>query len=141
MDAKQLYNVVGAVIIREGQVLCAKRGDQSKTLAGYWEFPGGKIEIGETAEEALAREMREECRCDIKVGELVTTTRYEYDFAIINLTSFLCSLTDDSDEPRLSEHSELRWVLPCDMETLLWAPADREAVNLVTKLLGAQTSL
>jgi 8-oxo-dGTP diphosphatase len=136
LEVKKTHHVVGAAIVRDGKVLCAKRGDKTKSLAGYWEFPGGKIEPGETAEAALIREMREECLCDIKVIEEIATTRHEYDFAVIVLTTFFCALEENSDEPRLTEHAELTWTAPAKMKSLLWAPADCEAVDVIVQRLG-----
>lgn len=135
MKNKKTYKVVGAAIVRDGKVLCAKRGDKSRSLAGYWEFPGGKIELGETAQSALIREMREECLCDIQVDEEIVTTTHEYDFAVIVLTTFFCTLLESSDEPILTEHSEFKWVSGDQLGSLIWAPADREAVDLIIQKL------
>lgn len=83
--------VVGAVIERQGLILCARRADRGP-LGGMWEFPGGKIEPGETPRVALEREILEELRCHIEVGDEVTTTRHGYDFGIVTLTTFRCHL-------------------------------------------------
>jgi len=119
--------VVGAVIVDRGRVLCTQRGTGS--LAGCWEFPGGKVEIGESPQEALAREIREELGCAIRVGSKIVTTEYEYDFAVIVLTTFYCELVHG--EPKLTEHSDSVWLPPAELPTLDWAPADRPAVNHV----------
>lgn len=76
---KKQINVVGAVVVRDGTILCAQRS-ASMSLPGMWEFPGGKIELGETPEQALRRELDEELLCTIDVGDHVETTSYEYDF-------------------------------------------------------------
>ena len=120
--------VVGAIIERDGLILCARRG-AGGSLAGMWEFPGGKIEPGETARAALEREIREELRCDVKVGDEVTTTRHEYDFGIVTLTTFRCLLVEGV--PQLTEHAEIRWLAPTQLPTLEWAPADIPAVEIV----------
>lgn len=130
---KKTINVVGAVIVSEGTVLCAQRGPG--TLAGLWEFPGGKIEPGESAREALAREIDEELRCVVKVGDEVTTTAHEYDFGIVNLTTFYCDLLDG--EPQLTEHAAVRWEKPEHLHLLDWAPADIPAVELIRTDLSA----
>lgn len=130
MVAKKKINVVGAVIVSRGVVLCAKRGAEG-SLAGYWEFPGGKIEVGETPWEALRREIEEELLCRVEVGAQVASTTYEYDFGIVTLTTFYCELLDG--RPQLTEHEEVRWVLPADMEKLEWAPADLPAVDEIQK--------
>lgn len=131
--AKQV-EVVGAVIVRDGRILCAQRG-ASGTLGGKWEFPGGKIEPGENARDALARELDEELRCAISVGECVTTTIHEYDFATVTLTTFMCRLV--SGEPELTEHAAVVWLEPQDLPTLDWAPADVPAVKLLAQGVAA----
>lgn len=128
---QRLIRVVGAAIMRDGTVLCAQRGS-TKSLAGYWEFPGGKIEVHETPQQALQREIEEELRCEITVGHELCTTRYAYDFGTIELTTFLCHLTEG--EPRLTEHREVRWLSPNHLHELDWAPADREAVGLLESM-------
>lgn len=127
----RLIRVVGAAIMRDGAILCAQRGD-SRSLAGYWEFPGGKIEVHETPQQALQREIEEELRCEITVGHELCTTRYAYDFGTIELTTFLCHLTEG--EPHLTEHREVRWLSPDHLHELDWAPADREAVGLLESM-------
>lgn len=124
--AKQI-NVVGAVIVRDGTILCAQRGKGS--LAGMWEFPGGKIEPDETPVEALRRELVEELKIDVEVGEKVVTTSYEYDFGIVTLTTFYCRL--DDGEPTLTEHIAVKWLAPEALATLDWAPADIPAVDKI----------
>ncbi|MCO6559310.1 MAG: (deoxy)nucleoside triphosphate pyrophosphohydrolase [Bifidobacterium sp.] len=123
--------VVGAAIRKGGTILCAQRGP-SKSLAGYWEFPGGKIEYGETPEQALRREIKEELLCEIEVGPKICSTQQQYDFGTIELTTFLCSLT--SGEPSLTEHTQLRWIPQTELATLDWAPADRETAQLLATM-------
>lgn len=127
---KKQINVVGAVIRRNGTILCAQRG-LTGSLPGMWEFPGGKIEEGETPPEALEREIVEELNCEVSVGELITTTAHEYDFGIVNLTTFYCELV--SGTPVLSEHESVKWLSPSDLHTLRWAPADIPAVELIQR--------
>ena len=122
-------HVVGAVITRDGAVLCARRGPGPQQ--GLWEFPGGKIEPGETPEQALAREIVEELGCTITVGAQVTTTTHAYDAVTVTLTTFHATIVDDR-EPHPHEHSELRWVPAYELPTLDWAPADIPAVDLLT---------
>lgn len=125
---KKQINVVGAVIVKDGEVLCAQRGPAG-SLAGMWEFPGGKIEPGETAQAALEREIAEELECGVAIGDEVTTTRHEYDFGIVTLTTFYCELIDGN--PQLTEHAEVRWLPPQLLSTLEWAPADNPAVERI----------
>ncbi|MDT1940482.1 (deoxy)nucleoside triphosphate pyrophosphohydrolase [Carnobacterium divergens] len=127
---KKEINVVGAVIEKNGEILCAQRGFD-KTLAGLWEFPGGKIEKNETPEQALAREITEELLCDISITHKITTTRYEYDFGVVILTTFLCKL--EKGVPTLTEHQMIKW-LPIEKLTLLeWAPADVPTIEKLIK--------
>lgn len=122
--------VVGAVILRDGLVLCAQRG-RDGSLPLTWEFPGGKIESGERAVDALAREIREELQCDISIGRPVTTTVHAYGFATISLSTFYCTLK--SGEPRLTEHEAVAWLAPRDLRSLDWAPADLPAVDIIMR--------
>lgn len=130
--AKKHINVVGAVIVRDGLVLCAQRGPGGET-GGLWEFPGGKIEPGESPRDALAREIVEELGCHVLVGDEVATTTHEYDFGIITLTTSHCELVDGT--PVATEHAALAWLAPADLGTLDWAPADVPAVELLRKHL------
>lgn len=127
---KKRINVVGAVLQKNGKILAARRSD-SMSLPGMWEFPGGKIEPGETKEQALSRELREELLIIAEVGDHVETTEHEYDFGVVVLSTFYCALLDG--EPTLTEHSEIRWVLPEEMSLLEWAPADVPAVTRIVQ--------
>jgi len=129
MTKKQI-EVVGAVIIRDGLVLCAQRGPHG-ALGGRWEFPGGKIESGETPRDALIREIDEELGCKVDVGAEVTTTAHEYDFAVVTLTTFYCRLTGGG--PVLAEHAAVCWLPPGELRELDWAPADLPAVELIQR--------
>lgn len=125
---KPPVKVVGAVILDSGRVLTAQRG-LGKALAGLWEFPGGKVEPGESPTDALTREIVEELGCRITVGEHVATTTYEYEFGTIELATYYATLM--SGTPVASEHSELRWVPFDDLHSLEWAPADLPAVETI----------
>lgn len=126
--------MVGAVILRDGLVLCAQRGPDG-SLPGMWEFPGGKIEPGESPQVALCREIIEELHCEVVVGEEVATTTHEYDFGVVTLTTFYCQLR--SGDPQLTEHAELRWVAPSQLAGLEWAPADIPAIDRISRDLAS----
>lgn len=125
MSSTKQINVVGAVIVDDNMILCAQRGSQG-SLAGKWEFPGGKVEPNETPREALAREIDEELMCVVEVGDHVETTIHPYDFGVVTLTTFYCNLV--AGTPILTDHSAVRWMPPGELRTLDWAPADIPAV-------------
>lgn len=124
---KQIH-VVGAVITRDGLVMCAQRGDDGN-LPGLWEFPGGKIEQGESKQAALMREITEELECTVEVGREVTTTTHEYEFGEVTLTTFYCRLV--AGTPKLTEHASIKWLPPDELESIPWAPADIPAIALI----------
>lgn len=125
-------DVVGAVMFNEqGEILCALRSQQM-SLPGVWEFPGGKIEQGETPEESLRREIKEELQVDIEVGEQIEDTVYEYPNVIVHLITFASRIKNGV--PRALEHERLEWVKRNEIGKLNWAPAD---VPTVEKLLRA----
>jgi len=126
-------DVVGAVVIRDGLVLCARRGDHG-IIPGLWEFPGGKIERGESPSSALVREINEELAVSIAVGDKIVTTTHEYEFGVVSLTTFYCSLLAGAPVPL--EHAEIAWLRPADLMTVQWAPADIPAVHRVQADMG-----
>jgi 8-oxo-dGTP diphosphatase len=133
---KRTIEVVGAVIVRGGLVYCVQRGPEG-SLPGMWEFPGGKVEPGEDEVTALTREIREELLCEVKVGNKVTTTAYDYDFGAVRLTTYYCDLV--AGEPSLTEHAAERWLQPEQLTKLAWAPADVPAVVEIVRHLTAAT--
>lgn len=127
---KKRINVVGAVLTR-GQTILAAQRSSTMSLPGMWEFPGGKIEPDESPEQALIRELEEELLCSAEIGERIATTEHEYDFGVVILTTYYCSLL--GDEPLLTEHSEIRWVDAAELDQLDWAPADIPAMERVMR--------
>lgn len=130
---KKQIDVVGAVILRDGLILCAQRGGTGP-LAGMWEFPGGKIEPGESPRDALIREIQEELLCNVVVTDEVTTTAHEYDFGVVTLTTFYGQLVEG--EPALTEHQNIKWLPASELHELEWAPADIPAVHLIQERLA-----
>ncbi|ERN53918.1 (deoxy)nucleoside triphosphate pyrophosphohydrolase [Alkalihalophilus marmarensis] len=128
---KKNIHVVGAVIFEDNKILCAKRGAE-KALPRLWEFPGGKIEKGESPEDALKRELLEEMKCKIDVHEQIEHTIYEYDFGVVHLTTFRCNLLDG--KPVLTEHIDMKWLTPKELHQLEWAPADIPAIEKIESL-------
>jgi len=124
-------NVVAAIIEKDGRIFATQRGYGA--YKDWWEFPGGKIEAGETPEEALIREIREELRAEIKVGELFRTVEYDYPEFHMIMQCFLCELI--SDEIELVEHEAARWLGKEDIRSVRWLPSDIEIVEkLIQKL-------
>ena len=118
---KQIIQVVGAAIVGEnGRVLCAQRG--YGPLIGKWEFPGGKVEKGETDQQALAREIKEELGIDIIVQDFIEESYTEYKDKNINLRVYKCKYV--SGEINDTEHQSLKWMKNEELETLDWAEAD-----------------
>ena len=126
---KQLFVVAGA-IIKDKFVFAAQRGNHGKT-AFKWEFPGGKVESGETNEQALEREFKEELKIDVKAYELINVTVDEYDDVIINLSTYRLELI--SGEPVLTEHINSRWSNIDNIDELEFAKADAPTIDIIKK--------
>lgn len=124
--------VVAAVIHFNGKYLCVQRpAHKYPYISEKWEFPGGKLEDGETMQEALVREIREELATDIIVGDLLITVNHEYpDFTLI-MHAFLVNVTNT--EFTLNEHINAIWFSPAEMISLDWAAAD---IPIVQKLVS-----
>ncbi|MBK3493780.1 8-oxo-dGTP diphosphatase MutT [Viridibacillus sp. YIM B01967] len=124
---KKSVHVVGAIIENEKkEIFCALRSPDM-SLANYWEFPGGKIEAGETPQQALKREINEELSCKIEVGQKVEDTTYEYEKVIVRLETYMAKIVQGV--PTISEHAEAQWVQRQNLSQLDFAPADIPAVS------------
>jgi A/G-specific adenine glycosylase len=117
------YTVTAAVMCRDGKILLAKRPSKG-LLGGMWEFPGGKVEKGESLEACLAREIREELGAEIHVGEAFGIYRHAYTHFRITLHAFLCELT--GGEPKPVEAAGLAWVTPVDLGNYPMGKVDRQ---------------
>lgn len=119
--------VVAAIITHENKIFATQRGYGE--FKDGWEFPGGKIEPGETPQEALVREIREELDVEIEVGELFDTVEYDYPQFHLSMDCFLCTIK--SGELVLKEHEAARWLTKDTIDSVEWLPAD---LGLVEKL-------
>lgn len=128
---KKLIKVVGALIENENnEILCALRSTKM-SLPNLWEFPGGKIEKGESLADAIVREIKEELDCTISFIDVFNENTHEYDKFIVNLTTVRCKLMDG--QPIANEHDKLIWLSKENLISLNWAPADIPAVEQLVK--------
>lgn len=120
-------DVVGAVILNEKkEILCAQRSS-SMSLPGMWEFPGGKIEPGESPESCLVREIREELGCQIEVHERIADATHQYPNLAVRLITHRAKIIEGAPAPK--EHAQLVWLPLSDLPSLEWAPADIPTVR------------
>ena len=130
-ECKQKTIRVVAAIIRDGDKIFATQRGHGE-FKGGWEFPGGKIEAGETPEEALIREVREELDTEIAVGELVETVEYDYPAFHLSMDCFWAEVV--SGELALKEHTAARWLTKDELGSVEWLPADVELIEKLKKL-------
>ncbi len=123
--------VVAAIIIKDGKVFATQRGYGE--WQGWWEFPGGKIEAGESPEAALVREIREELDADIEVGELLETVEWDYPKFHLTMHCFICSLLSES--MHLNEHESAAWLTRETIHSVKWLPADEGLVGKIGKVI------
>ena len=131
---KKHLEVVGAVLIKDGKVLAAKRGESKYAYVAHkYEFVGGKIEAGETPEEALVREVKEELRADIRVLAHFLDMTYEYPDFSITLRTYLCEFLSGFQS---TEHEALRFLSADELKEEEWAPADVPALVKLREYLS-----
>ncbi len=131
-----MITVTCAVIEKDGKILIARRKNQGH-FANKWEFPGGKLESGETSEQCLQRELFEELGIEARVGQFIGASTFTYDHAAITLLAFKCLHV--SGELTLHEHEEIRWVAAAELTDYDFPEADIPIVKLLMKDIKIRT--
>ena len=129
-DEPVRVDVVGAALVRDGRLLAARR-TRPAHLAGLWELPGGKVEAGESDEQALVRELREELGVDAVVGDRVGPELVLAETAVMRV--YLCATDAD---PVAHEHDQLRWLAADELDDVPWIPADAPVLAAIRPLLA-----
>ena len=128
---RKRIEVVAAVIEDGGRIFATQRGYGE--FKDMWEFPGGKMEAGESREEALRREIREELDTEIAVGKLLCTVEYDYPSFHLTMHCYLCTVA--SGVLTLKEHESARWLSADGLESVDWLPADLQILPLIKECL------
>lgn len=135
-ELKQI-EVVAAVIVEDDKLLATQRGYGD--FKGKWEFPGGKIEQGETHKEALVREIKEELNADIEVLMFLTTVEHDYEKFHLTMHTYVCSLKNKIEmvkhDDNEFEHDNMVWLDENHLDDVDWLPADIKVVNTYKKLV------
>ncbi len=119
--------VVAAIISKDDRIFATQRGYGE--WKDWWEFPGGKMEQGETPEEALKREIREELSAEISIDQFLCTVDYDYPTFHLTMHCYLCSLQKES--LRLNEHEAALWLTRDELNNVKWLPADLEIIEII----------
>lgn len=119
--------VVAAIIIKDNKIFATQRGYGD--FKDWWEFPGGKIEEGETPEEALIREIKEELSTNIQIDRFLTTVDWDYPKFHLTMHCYICSLLTDS--LHLNEHEAARWLSKNEIHSVRWLPADEQLIDII----------
>ena len=123
--------VVAAIIIKDGHVFATQRGYGE--WQGWWEFPGGKMEAGESPQEELRREIKEELDADVSVGELLEIVEWDYPNFHLTMHCFVCSLLSES--LHLNEHEAAAWLTYTTLKSVKWLPADEILLDKIADYL------
>ena len=123
--------VVAAIIIKDGEVFATQR--EYGEFKGWWEFPGGKMEPGESPQEALKREIREELDAEVEVRELLETVEWDYPNFHLTMHCFICSLLSES--LHLNEHEAATWLTHETLRSVKWLPADEILLDRIAEYL------
>ena len=134
MNERKHIEVVAAIIVRDGRIFATQRGYGE--WKDWWEFPGGKIEPGESTEDALKREIREELATEIEVDELLTTVEYDYPKFHLMMHCYLCTII--SGDLSLLEHEDARWLAIDELDSVKWLPADKDVIEKLSTTFAMQ---
>ena len=131
---KKHIRVAAALLFRDGKIFATKRGESPYAYVAHkYEFPGGKIEVGESGENAVKRELKEELDMDVKVGGLYAKHTFEYPDFIITLSLYECEMTSSFV---LKEHESYAWIAPKALREEEWAPADADILASLKRIFG-----
>lgn len=130
MSQKEHITVVAGVVCHDDQILITKR-KRDTHLAGFWEFPGGKAEPGETEAKTLTRELAEELAIEVIVGELLERTRFDYPERTVSLAFYRCRLDADSPQPVARDVAEWRWVQAAELDKFPFPAANENLLKLL----------
>ena len=134
MNERKHIEVVAAIIVRDGRIFATQRGYGE--WKDWWEFPGGKIEPGESTEDALKREIREELATEIEVDELLATVEYDYPKFHLTMHCYLCTII--SGDLSLLEHEDARWLALDELDCVKWLPADKDVIEKLSTTFAMQ---
>lgn len=127
---KLVRTVAGVIRNENGEVLCTLRDKGKYDYVSFkWEFPGGKIEEGETLEQTLTRELHEELEIDVEIGKFFYQVEHDYPDFHLSMAVFDCKLI--SKELKMNVHKDIKWLRPADMMSLNWAEADIPVAKLI----------
>lgn len=125
-------NVVAAIIKQDNKILATKRGYGE--FINMWEFPGGKIETGETKKEALIREIKEELDCTIEINKFALDLEYQYPKFYLKMTCFEAIIKNGT--PKLIEHNDAKWLSREELDSVNWIPADIAIIEYLKENMG-----